>query len=370
MVGLGFVMLGLRPKVLGAALLAAALTACSPSSGDAAGVEAPRAVKVVNIEMRPLNQGLIATGRLVAREEVAISTQLAGYTVAKVLIDQGASVQKDQPLAELDSTLLDADIAQRKAAVGQAKAASEKARQDAARGEQLKGTGALSQEAINTRLLNAESAKAALAQAQAALDSLIIRKGLMVIRAPVAGRVLSRTVRPGDISAPGTVMYRIAAGGEVEVDAEIPERSMNLVAEGQTAVVKLQSGATLDGKVRLVSAEIDRDTRLGRARVLLPVRDDLRPGGFADVVFAQSETPVRAVREGAVRYAADGATVMALDDANRVSTLSVKIGRRGGGYVELLEGPAPGTRILLGAQGFVLDGDEVTPMDVTAEATP
>lgn len=356
----------LAPVVLAASLL----TGCSPSAEEPAGANAPRAVKVVSIEMRPLNQGLVATGRLVAREEVAISTQLSGYTVATVLVDQGATVQKDQVLAQLDSTLLDADIAQRQAAVAQAKAAYEKARQDASRGERLQGSGALSQEAINTRLLNARSAKAALDQAQAALEAMRIRKGLMAIRAPVAGRVLSRTVRPGDIAAPGVVMYRIASGGEVEVDAEIPERSMDLVRVGQSADVELQTGAHVTGTVRLVSAEIDKDTRLGRARVLLPVRDDLRPGGFADVVFAQSDQPVRAVREGAVRYTADGATVMALDGANKVATVNVKIGRRGNGYVELLDGPEPGTRVLVGAQGFVLDGDEVSPVDVTAEATP
>jgi HlyD family secretion protein len=145
---------------------------------------------------------------------------------------------------------------------------------------------------------------------------------------------------------------------------------MDLVVTGQSADVELQSGAHVAGIVRLVSAEIDKDTRLGRARVLLPVREDLRPGGFANVVFAQSEQPVRSVREGAVRYTADGATVMAVGPENRVNTVAVTVGRRAGGYVELLDGPEPGTAVLVGAQGFVLDGDQVTPVAVTAEAAP
>ncbi|MCC6917909.1 MAG: efflux RND transporter periplasmic adaptor subunit [Alphaproteobacteria bacterium] len=368
-------MSGNRPplrRLAPAALLALLLAACSPSTEEPEGANAPRAVKVVSVEMRPLNQGLIATGRLVPREEVAVSTQLAGYQVASVPVDQGATVQKGEVLAQLDTTLLDVDIAQRRAAVQQAKVAAEKARQEAERASRLKiaGSAAMSEEAINTRLLAAKTAQAALAQAQAALDGLTIRRDLMTIRAPVAGRVLSRTVRPGDISAPGTIMFRIASGGEVEVDAEIPERSMGLVVGGQKAEVTLQSGATVEGTVRLVSAELDRDTRLGRARVLLPVRDDLRPGGFANVVFASPEAPVRSVREGAVRYTADGATVMAVGDGDKVQTVGVKIGRRAEGYVELLDGPQPGTRVLVGAQGFVLDGDQVTPVDATAEATP
>jgi HlyD family secretion protein len=352
---------------LQAALMASILSACSPSSETPA-ADASRSVKVVTIAVRELSSGIVATGRLVAREEVAVSTELAGYQVADVVADQGAAVQKGEVLAQLDPTLIDTDIAQRRAAVLQSKVAFEKATQDAARGDQLKSSGALSQEAINTRRQAARSAEAALAQAQAALDALTIRRDLMTIRAPVAGRILSRTVRPGDISAPGTVMFRIASGGEVEVDAEIPERSIDLITIGQAVEVRLQSGAVISGTVRLVSAEIDRDTRLGRARILLPVRSDLRPGGFANVVFASSAAPVPAVREGAVRYTSDGASIMVVGDGDLVATVPVTIGRRSGGYVEILQGAPVGTRVLLGAQGFVLDGDQVTPVNADAEA--
>ena len=353
----------LAPAVLAAALLAA----CSPSGGETP-AEAPRSVKVVTIAMRTLDTGLIATGRLVAREEVAVSTQLAGYQVASVAADQGAAVLEGEVLAQLDGTLLDADIAQRQAAVQQAEAAFEKASQDAERGERLKGTGALPQESIEARRLAARTAEAALAQAKAALDALTIRRDLLTIRAPVAGRVLSRSVRPGDISAPGNVMFRIAAGGEVELDAEIPERGIGLLSVGQAAEVELQSGARIAGSVRLVGAEIDRDTRLGRARVILPVRDDLRPGGFATAVFAPSDAAVATVNEGAVRYSADGASIMLVGEGDRVATVHIKVGRRSGGYIEILEGPAPGARVLLGAQGFVLDGDQVTPVNADAES--
>ena len=323
---------------------------------------------MVTVANRALTGGLVATGRLVAREEVAVSTEVSGYRVASVLADQGATVQQGQALAQLDTTLLDADIAQRRAAVLQSRVAAEKASQDASRGDRLRESGALSQEAINTRRLAARSADAALAQAQAALEALTIRRGLMTIRAPVAGRILSRIVRPGDISAAGVLMFRIAAGGEVEVDAEIPERNMDAIAIGQGVEVQLQSGARVSGTVRLVSAEIDRDTRLGRARVLLPLRDDLRPGGFANVVFTPSAIAVSTIREGSVRYTSDGASVIVVGEGDRVATVPVKVGRRSDGYVELLDGPALGTRVLLGAQGFVLDGDQVTPVDADAEA--
>jgi multidrug efflux pump subunit AcrA (membrane-fusion protein) len=74
------------------------------------------------------------------------------------------------------------------------------------------------------------------------------------------------------------------------------------------------------------------------------------------------------VREGAVRYTSDGASIMVVGDGDLVATVPVTLGRRSGGYVEILQGASVGTRVLLGAQGFVLDGDQVTPVAADAEA--
>jgi HlyD family secretion protein len=50
-----------------------------------------------------------------------------------------------------------------------------------------------------------------------------------------------------------------------------------------------------------------------------------------------------------------------LDRQNRVRSTPVKVGVHSGGWVALASGPPPGTRILTGGQGFVLDGDTVKP---------
>lgn len=341
------------------------LAGCSDKSDDAkkkAEAEAPRSVRFVSVETRSLDSGLSAQGRLVSREEAAVSAQVQGYQVARVLVDQSAWVKAGDVLAELDDTLLRADIDQQRANLAQVRVAAEKAEQEAARVAGLDGTGVLSKEAIAERRLNAKSARAQVAQAEALLRAQEVRQSLMKIRAPVTGRVLERTVRPGDVAATNVVLFRIARDGEVEVAAEIPEQSVDQVHVGDRADILLPSGARAVGTVRLVASLIDPDTRLGHARVLLPVREDLRPGGFADVQFRQQATDVRAIREGAVSYGANGASLTVIGADNVVSVAPVKTGRRGGGYVELVEGPAAGTRALLGSQGFVLEGDKVSPI--------
>ena len=49
---------------------------------------------------------------------------------------------------------------------------------------------------------------------------------------------------------------------------------------------------------------------LGRVRIALPVRPDLRPGGYAQAQFGGASRPVLTVPEAAIRYDAEGAAVM------------------------------------------------------------
>ena len=70
--------------------------------------------------------------------------------------------------------------------------------------------------------------------------------------------------------------------------------------------------------------------------------------------------------ETAIRYDADGASVMTVGADNRVKRVIVQTGARGEGLVTLVRGPPAGTRVIQNAAAFLLDGDVVKPMDATA----
>ena len=342
------------------ALLATVPAACSkPKPAAKPAGEPGVTVSVAQVALRPLATSLSAPGLLVAREEAAVSTQLSGYRVAQVLVDQNDSVAAGQPVARLDDTLLRAQIAQQQAVVQQQKIAAERATQESARVAGLDNAGVLSQEQIIERRLSARSAGAAVEAAQAALNDLNTRAGLMTVRAPVAGRVLERTVRPGDVAAPASIMFRIARGGVVELNAEIPEAELAHIAAGQRAEVELPSGQRVTGVVRLVSPQVDAATKLGHARVTLPVRSDLRVGGYGRAMFSGVTRQIPAAPEAAVRYDPDGVSVMTIGADGRAHRQRVRTGGRAGGYVELLEGAALGTQVALGGSSFVLEGDKV-----------
>jgi HlyD family secretion protein len=333
------------------AVVATAVTACGkhPRPQRAASPQQARAAVVVQVQPRAMQGGLSASGLLVSREEAAVGSDLAGYRIDRVYFEQGAWVRQGQPLVQLDDSLLRAQVAQQAAT-------TEQAENEAKRVSGSEIQGVISAEQIDTRRLQAKAQ-------EAALDQLKVREAHMTIRAPVSGLIMERNVRPGDISSAGggTPMFRMVRDGLVELNAEVAEDDMARMHIGDPAQVTLPDGAVVDGKIRLIDPQVDSQTKLGKVRVAMPVRPDLRPGGFARATFTGVSTATATVPETAVRYDADGASVAVVGADNRVRIQSVKTGRRGGGFVELLQGPPAGSWVLLRAASFVLPGDLVQP---------
>jgi len=359
--------LRLNAAVVLVLLSGAALAGCSKPAPAAKVADAPVTLTVARVATRPLTGGLTASGNLVSREEAGVASELSGYRVAEVYVDEGDWVRQGQPLARLDDTLLRSQIAQQQANLDQQTVAGQRAQAEADRVKGLDNAGVLSMEQISERRLAAKSAQASVGVAKAQLDDLKTRDARMMIRAPVSGRILERTARPGDTSAPGTTLYRIARDGLVEFDAEVSQADLAHIAVGEPVEVDLPSDAKVTGHVRFISPRVDVQTGLGHVRVALPVREDLRPGGFARGVFQAVNRPGPAVPEGAVHFDANGASVMVIDDDGRVRRAPIQTGLRAGGYVQLIQGPPIGSRVALGGGAFVLDGDKVQTVEKPAE---
>lgn len=345
-----------------AVLVCLGLAACGSDEDTTKAAPALREVSVVQVETRPLVGGITASGQLVAREEAVVAAEVSGYRIAQVLAEDGDYVRAGQPLVRMDTTLLNAQIAQSAANLAQQQAQAAQAQREAARVGGLDREGVLSTEQVEQRRTAAATAAASARAAAAQLDEQRTRLSLLTIRAPVSGRIVERTVRPGEIAAVGgTPMFRIVRDGLVELEANVPEAELATITPGQPVEVQLPDGRNVDGSVRLLSGRV-ADSRLGNVRVALPSGTNLRPGGFGRAIFGGAVMQAPAVPEKAVRYDANGVSVMTLDKDNRARRVAVKTGRRVGGWVELLSGPAPGTRVLLGGGAFVLEGEQVKPV--------
>jgi HlyD family secretion protein len=363
-----------RARLATAAALMAliALAGCGKDGDkDAKAAPTPRAVKTDYVRTQALGGSLTSPGQLVSREEAAVNAQINGYPVAKVMVDVGDQVKEGQPLVQLDDTLLRSQIDQAQAVVNQFNIQAQQASSQAQRVEGLDKSGALSQEAIDQRRFAGETAKAQAAAQLASLKDLQTREAKMVVRAPVSGVIMERNVRPGDMSSAGAQpMFRIIRDDKVELEAQVPESSLATIRPGTPAQVILPDGRKIGGQVRMIAPSVDANTKLGKVRIALPVEPGIRPGGYGQALFNGSAQPVNAVPETALNYDADGVSLMVVDQTNHVHKVKVTTGQRGGGYVELLTGPPAGSRVLLGASSFVLEGDVVKPVDAAPAPAP
>jgi HlyD family secretion protein len=350
--------------VVAAALLAQApiLSACHAPPPRAAATPTARAVSVVAIVQRPIKGALTASGDLVPLQEAAVTPEVTGYRVAAVLADVGQWVKQGQVLARLDPALIQAQLAQQKALAIQADAQARQAEDQARRVADLDDAGVLSEEQIRQRRFQAQAARATAQAQDAALRDLRTRAELLAVTAPVSGLVLEKTVRPGDTAAVGaSAWFRLAKGGVIELQAQMSEDDLARIRIGQRAQVALSGGAVVTGGVRLVSPQVDPQTKLGYVRVTLPVRSDIRAGGFGRAVFEDASGPLLSVPETAIRYDAEGASVMVVGADHRVKRAPVRTGVRGGGLVQLVSGPPAGALVVERAASFLLDGDRVRP---------
>lgn len=237
----------------------------------------PRPVPfAARFRVQPVTRGdvvreVTATGNVEAVTTVQVGAEISGR-IATVAVDYNDRVRAGQVLARFDRTLLSAQLAQTEGAVAAARAAVEQARTnrdkaviDSSRTVQMwEGKGATDADrdaALSTARLARQGVTAAEAQlaASQAADA-VARTNLdhTVIRAPIDGIVITRTIDPGQtvVSALQTpVLFTVAADlRRMQVVAAVDEADVGEVVVGQTATftVSAYPGRVFHGVVTQV----------------------------------------------------------------------------------------------------------------------
>ncbi|MGE3144265.1 MAG: efflux RND transporter periplasmic adaptor subunit [Pseudorhodoplanes sp.] len=182
------------------------------------------------------------------------------------------------------------------------------------------------------------------------------------LKAPSSGVVIKSTARVGAVANPQAgPLFRIAINRDIEVEVEIPSIHMPKLAAGQTARVTIDEGRELNGRVRLISAEIDRTTQLGRARISLERDASLRVGKFATVAIDASRSCGVGIPRAAILYRTDGTSLQVVRNRT-VETRKVKVGILSEDRAEIVDGLSDGELVVAHAGTSLRDGDKVTPM--------
>jgi RND family efflux transporter MFP subunit len=361
---------------------------------------APPSVTVSRVTPADFVETVLVTGSLVPREEVLVAPEVEGLRILELRVDQGDTVKKGDVLAVLETTILDAQLAQNSANLERATAAMAQANSQIIevqarlteanaqleRAKPLSEQGYLSGSTLDARTAAKRSLEALLVSAQnglraaeadkvqleAARRELEWRRSRTNVRAPVDGIISRRTANVGAIAtavgiAAGEPMFRIIQNGEIELNAEVEESQIRKIAPGQPVTVTVADGNIVKGEVRLISPEVDRTTRLGHVRVFIGADKRLRVGTFASGQIETARERGLAVPVSAVSTSGDQSNVLVLD-GDTVRERSIRTGLTSAGLVEVRSGLADSDRVIARAGTFLKDGDVVRAVETDTRA--
>ncbi|MCP4618074.1 MAG: efflux RND transporter periplasmic adaptor subunit [Bradyrhizobium sp.] len=178
--------------------------------------------------------------------------------------------------------------------------------------------------------------------------------------APRDGLVLERNAIEGMRAQPGDVLFRVADTSVVWALADVAERDLGLISLGQPVVVKARGfpGREFAGTIAVIYPQISRETRTARIRVELANPDlALLPDMFVDAeINVGKPDAVLAVPESAVLDTGTTRAVLVDKGDGRFVPREVRLGRHGGGYVEIIDGLGEGEAVVTSAN-FLIDAE-------------
>lgn len=188
---------------------------------------------------------------------VSVGTQVSG-TAVKVYADFNDTVTQNQVLVELDPAAYEARVRQTRAALDAAQASLELAKANDARSRDLFDKGYVARQDLDQtkQALKAAQAQVEQARAQVADSEVDLRNS--VIRSPVAGVVVGRTVEEGQTVAASfqtPELFKIAGDlKQMLIHTTFAEADIGRIAPGQPArfSVDAHPDRSFDGKVRQV----------------------------------------------------------------------------------------------------------------------
>jgi membrane fusion protein, multidrug efflux system len=316
------------------ALIVLPLAACG--SSDAKNGQAQRPPPLVEVapasSMRFVER-IEAVGTARANEQVTLSAPVTERLV-RVAFEDGQFVRAGQTIAVLAT-------GQENAQLSEAQARAREASGQLERIETLRRRGFATQAALDQQMMAAASARAQAAEARASI-------GDRVITAPFSGWASLRNISAGAVVSQGTEIATISDVSVIKLDFAVPETLLPAVQVGQTieAVSAAYPDQPFRGQVTTIDPVIDPNTRAATVRARLPNPDRrLKPGMLLTVGIETAPRMSPSVPELAVVGEGDQRFVFTIDKG-QAKRVPVRVGMRSGGRVEILEGLAPGQRVV------------------------
>lgn len=330
----------------------------------------------------PLVQNVVATGRAAALSRVQVGAEIAGLVLERrvmegdrveegdvlvVLRARELEARRDEARAALDA-LQQAERPDAEARLQEARATLAQATREHARRRDLGREQLVSRESVEQAAQAEIAARAALRQAQVALEALDggareaqVRERLQaaeaeleraVVRATVSGTVLVRNVEPGDTVNPGDVMLEIARDAPGEILLPLDEKNLGLLEVGQpaTCIADAFPDRPFRATVHHVAPGIDPargtvDVRLRIDPAVDFVRADMTV--TATILTGRRDEALVVPNDALIDDSAGSDTAAVLRvRGGRVQRVPVRLGLRGLASSEVVEGLEAGDAVV------------------------
>lgn len=348
-----------------AVAIATALAACGHSSAEP--TPATTLPEVLTVQARAADPvvDLRLPARALAGESAQIFPRATGF-VSERRVDLGDKVEAGQVLAVISAPESDQAVREANAVLAQARADEELAKVNYDRAQVLIGSGAISKELYSDRKANYDVAVASHGAAEARLAAARERQGFQSVRAPFAGVVVARNVERGDRvvgdAASAEPMFEVNALDPLRVVVDVPQHvalQIRAGVEGEVTFPELP-GQTFKAQVVRSAQAISRDAGVMRTELRLPNPDSRIPAGMVGTVNLRlpRAAPAVVVPLSTVIQRGSGAQVATLRDST-LEFRDVILGRNLGNEIEIIDGVAANTTVVLAPNALLTPGSRV-----------
>jgi len=281
-------------------------------------------------------QTVSATGTLNPVRVVSVGTQVSG-TVEKLYVDFNSQVKENQVLLELNTDLTQAKLAQSQASLNSANAKLALSQTKAKRMRELFQQQYISRQELDDSEADVVANMAQKAQVQAQVQTDSINVANTVIRSPVSGVVIDRSVDEGQTVAASfqtPTLIKIAQDlTKMQINASFSEADLGKLKTGQTASFRVDAfpNENYQGVVRQIRLNPTTQQNVVTYDVVIDVANpDLKllPGmtAYVDIVL-EERSNVLLVPNAALRFKP---TIAKDKKAVATNTDTVKTARKGG----------------------------------------
>lgn len=391
LVGIG---LGLAIAFIGSRLFAG--RSDSTDQPTTATPEAPAQVSAQTVSVAPVQTGSVAdrltvTGTVQAADLLAVTPQIGGLQIRRVLVEAGDRVITGQPLVTLDDTELRTQIQQAEAEIdvaqahvqqevanlAQAEATLAEAEANLDRYQSLADQGAVSLEELDSRATQAmtrresvgvaqadvASAEATVRSRQLELARLQTQLTYTAVNAPTDGIVAERPASVGDASSLSNEVISLIQNNQLELAVEVTQAQLPQIAVGAPVTITASKDPTINltGTVQEIQPLVDPESRNAQVLIRLPANERLRSGMFLIADIEAGQRSGQTVPAPALLPQPDGSLqVYVLSPEGTAVARTVEVGTRLSDKVEILQGLQPGEQVIVAGASFVQEGDVVT----------